>query len=206
MKRAVFLDKDGTLIDDVPYNVDPRKIRLCAGAFEGLRELRRAGFRLFVVSNQSGVAHGYFEEEQLTVVEQHLREMLAGGGVELDGFYYCPHHPEGKIARSAVTCECRKPRPGLILRAAAEHQIQSAASWLVGDILNDIEAGRRAGCRTVFLLNGHETEWQMTPDRLPHHIASNLADAARWIVRQNLPQTPGYGPRTTDHRPRTMPR
>jgi D-glycero-D-manno-heptose 1,7-bisphosphate phosphatase len=141
-ERAVFLDKDGTLVEDVPYNVDPGRIRLTAGAVEGLCALHGAGYRLVVVSNQSGVARGYFPERALAVVEIRLRELLAEAGVPLAGFYYCPHHPHGSIGAYAVACPCRKPAPGLIVRAATEHGIDPGRSWLIGDILDDVEAGR----------------------------------------------------------------
>src|SRR5205823_6483112 len=174
---AVFLDKDGTLIEDVPYNVDPARVRLMPGAAEGLRALHAAGYRLLVISNQSGVARGYFEEAALAAVGERLGELLAEAGVPLAGFYYCPHHPEGSVAAYAVECSCRKPQPGLLVRAAREHGLDLAASWLVGDILNDIEAGRAAGCRTVLLDNGHETEWILTPQRRPHYMATDLTEA-----------------------------
>src|SRR5262249_4861484 len=105
-RRAVFFDKDGTLIEDVPYNEDPALIRLAPGASEALRLLRDAGFRLIVVSNQSGVAHGLFPESALCNVEAKLRELLAAAGVALDGFYWCPHHPSGSVAAYAVACDC----------------------------------------------------------------------------------------------------
>ena len=188
---AVFLDKDGTLVEDVPYNVDPGRIRLAPGAAEGLRLLHRAGYRLFVVSNQSGVARGYFPERALTAVAERLRHLLAGCAVPLAGFYYCPHHPAGAVEEHAVVCACRKPAPGLLLRAAREHGVDLARSWLVGDILDDVEAGRRAGCRTILVDNGHETEWVLRPERVPHRIASDLLDAARLIAdygrREALP-------------------
>jgi D,D-heptose 1,7-bisphosphate phosphatase len=180
--RAVFLDKDGTLIEDVPYNVDPDLIRLMPGAAEGLRLLHALDYRLLVISNQSGVARGYFAEQALLAVEDRLRELLAEAGVPLAGFYYCPHHPHGSIAAYAVACDCRKPRPGLIERAARDHHLALDQSWFVGDILDDIEAGRRAGCRTVLLANGLETGWGLTPGRTPHHRAADLAEAARLIA------------------------
>ncbi len=179
--RAVFLDKDGTLIEDVPYNVDPARVRLAPGAVEALRLLRGTDFRLIVVSNQSGVAHGLFPEAALAGVEARLRELLAAGGVALDGFYYCPHHPDGSVAAYATVCDCRKPLPGMLRRAAREHGIDLARSWLVGDILNDVEAGRRAGCRTVLLDNGHETEWVMSELRRPDCVAVDLLGAA-WAI------------------------
>jgi histidinol-phosphate phosphatase family protein len=151
-----------------------------------------------VVSNQSGVARGYFPEEALRAVENRLCGLLAEFGVPLDGFYYCPHHPEGGAQGYAIDCDCRKPRPGLILQAAREHDLDLPHSWVVGDILNDIEAGRRAGCRTVLVDNGNETEWVLTPERLPHHIATDLIEAALIIAAVG-----GIGQRLDDGR-RTM--
>ncbi len=172
--NAVFLDKDGTLVENVPYNADPAKIRLAAGAGEALRAMQAAGYRIFVVSNQSGVARGYFPERALAGVLKRLRELLVAQGVELAGFYYCPHHPEGG-------CACRKPAPGLILRAAHEHEVDLKRSWLVGDILDDVEAGRRAGCRTVLIDNGNETEWRDGAERKPDFKVADLPGAARVI-------------------------
>jgi histidinol-phosphate phosphatase family protein len=180
--RCVFLDKDGTLIEDVPYNVDPARVRLMPGAAGGLRALHAAGYRLIVVSNQSGVARGYFQEGALAAVEERLRELLAEAGVPLAGFYYCPHHPDGSVTAYAVECSCRKPQPGLLVRAAREHGLDLAACWFVGDILNDIEAGRAAGCRTVLVDNGHETEWLLTPQRRPHYTVADLSEAAAVIT------------------------
>jgi histidinol-phosphate phosphatase family protein len=182
LQRAVFLDKDGTLIEDVLYNVDPAQIRLAPGAAEGLPRLQEAGFRLFVISNQPGVAHGFFAEEALGPVKDQLRELLASLGVTLDGFYYCPHHPAAAVPRYAVTCACRKPQPGLILAAARAGGIVLDQSWFIGDILDDVEAGRRAGCRTVHIDNGNETCWQRSPLRWPDFVAADLAEAARVIT------------------------
>ncbi len=182
-RAAVFLDKDGTLIEDAPYNVDPSLIRLTDGAVDGLRALHEAGYALIVVSNQSGVARGLFSEEALHAVESRLRALLAAGGVPLAGFYCCPYHPNGTVDRYAVACGCRKPAPGLLQRAARDHDIDLTRSWLVGDILHDIEAGRRAGCRTILLDVGHETEWDLTSVRTPDFLAVNLHDAARQILQ-----------------------
>jgi D-glycero-D-manno-heptose 1,7-bisphosphate phosphatase len=181
-RRALFLDKDGTLIENVPYNVDPALIRLAPGAEEGLPALHRAGYELIVVSNQSGVARGFFPESALAGVEARLRQLLEALGVPLAGFYYCPHHPQGESPGYSIACDCRKPQPGLFLRAARDRAIDLAHSWLIGDILDDIEAGRRAGCQTILIDDGHETEWTLNTDRLPHHIVPNLAEAARIVT------------------------
>jgi D,D-heptose 1,7-bisphosphate phosphatase len=180
--RAVFLDKDGTLVVDVPYNVDPDRMVLMPGAGEALRRLSEAGYKLIVVSNQSGVARGIFAESALPAVEQRLREMLAEYGAPLADFYYCPHHPDGDVSEYAVHCDCRKPAPGMLLRAAQAHDVSLAESWMIGDILNDVEAGRRAGCRTILLDNGNETEWELRRARLPDCVVSDLRDAAERIL------------------------
>ena len=180
--RAVFLDKDGTLIEDIPFNVDPCRIRLTPNAGAGLRMLRDAGFAFIVVSNQAGVAHGKFTEEKLVPVARQLAALLADEGISLLDFYYCPHAPDGSQAAYAGDCTCRKPLPGMLHRAADEHGIDLARSWMVGDILNDIEAGRRAGCRTVLIDNGNETEWQRGPLREPDAVAVDLLEAAQTIA------------------------
>lgn len=182
LSKAVFLDKDGTLVENVPYNVDPDKIRLYAGALTGLNLLHAADYKLFVITNQSGVARGYFPETALIPVEQHLRNLLMAAKVPMQGFYYCPHHPEGITVDYAVECDCRKPQPGLLRRAASDHGIDLTQSWFIGDILHDIEAGRSAGCRTILIDNGNETEWQVSLQRLPHHMVANLEEAARVIL------------------------
>ncbi len=180
--RAVFLDKDGTLVDNVPYNVDPDRIQFSAGAIDGLRLLHAAGYALIVISNQSGVARGYFPESAILAVEQCLRERLAIADIPLAGFYYCPHHPAGSVMPYAISCDCRKPQPGLLYQAAAQQGIDFTQSWFIGDILDDVEAGRAVHCRTILIDNGNETEWQLSPHRLPHHLANNLDEAAHIIL------------------------
>jgi len=179
--RAVFLDKDGTLVENVPYNVDPARIRFTAGAIEALRLLIDQGYRLFVVSNQPGVALGRYSEAALDAVERHIRDELKRNGIRLEGFYYCPHLPHGAIPRYAIACACRKPASGLLERAARDHGIELTRSWMVGDILDDVEAGRRARCRTILIDNGNETEWNLSGERAPEALADDLLAAARII-------------------------
>jgi D-glycero-D-manno-heptose 1,7-bisphosphate phosphatase len=181
-RRAVFVDKDGTLVEDAPYNVDPGRIRLMRGAASGLSRLHRAGYALVVVSNQPGVAHGFFQPEALRPVEARIRQLLARTGVPLAAFRFCPHHPGGSIGEYTHRCDCRKPRPGLLLRSCRDLALDPRASWMVGDILDDVEAGHRAGCRTILIDNGHETEWVPGPLRVPDHVVEDLDGAARTIV------------------------
>ena len=181
--RAVFLDKDGTLIVDVPYNVDPGLIVLAPGARTGLPRLAEAGYRFVVVTNQSGVARGRFGVEALGPVEARLRALLGEFNVELAGFLFCPHHPGGSVPAYSRACECRKPAPGMLIEAARTLGIDLTRSWLIGDILNDVEAGHRAGCRAVLIDNGNETEWAPGPGRTPAYRACDLDDAARFILQ-----------------------
>lgn len=178
-KRAVFLDKDGTLIEDVPFNVDLERIRLTDGAGPALRMLSADGYLLFVVSNQPGVAFGYFGTSALADVERRIAQLLSPFGVAVDGWYWCTHSPDD-------ACACRKPAAGLLRRAAREHGCDLMSSWFVGDILDDVEAGRAAGCGTVLLDNGGETEWNLSPERLPDYRVPNLLSAAERIVRPHL--------------------
>lgn len=188
--RAVFLDKDGTLIKNIPYNVDLDQIQFTVGAIDGLQLLNAAGYDLIVISNQSGVARGYFPESAILSVEQCLRKHLAIAEIPLAGFYYCPHHPAGIVEPYAISCDCRKPKPGLLYRAAQQQSIDLAQSWFIGDILDDVEAGRAANCRTILLDNGNETEWQLSPNRLPHHLVTNLHEAAHIILGFDRACTP----------------
>lgn len=180
--RAIFLDKDGTLIKDVPYNIDPALIELSDRAGDGLRLFRQLGYRLFVVTNQSGIAQGFFTEAALLPMQRRLAQLLREQQTLLDGFYYCPHLPHGSVAQYAVDCNCRKPMPGMLWCAAREHHIDLSASWMIGDILHDIEAGNRAGCKTVLIDNGNETEWELSVLRTPDIVVPDLHAAALAIA------------------------
>jgi D-glycero-D-manno-heptose 1,7-bisphosphate phosphatase len=180
---AVLLDKDGTVLIDVPYNVDPARMELAPQVAPALRWLQDGGFLLIVVSNQSGVARGLYDEDQVITAGRHLTTMLAREGIDLAGYYYCPHLEGGSVRRYAIACECRKPRPELLFRAAREHGIDLGGSWMVGDILDDVEAGNRAGCRTILLDVDNETQWAPGPYRSPDHVVSHLAQAASIIMR-----------------------
>ena len=175
--RAVFIDKDGTLIHDVPYNVDPKNVQLTMGAGRALRRMKNAGYQLIVISNQSGIARGLFEEKDLLPINRQIQALLAPYNVKVDAFYYCPHGPDDG-------CECRKPMPGMILRAARDHAVEPQISWMIGDILNDVEAGNRAGCRTIHIDNGNETEWIRSDYRQPLYTVRDLAEAADIICHE----------------------
>ncbi len=191
---AVFIDKDGTLIQDVPYNVDPQHVRLIAGAGHALCCMREAGFKLIVISNQSGIARGLFKEQDLMPINRRIQSLLEPYGVEIDAFYYCPHGPGDH-------CRCRKPRPGMILQAARDYAIDLKISWMVGDILNDVEAGNRAGCSTIHFNNGNETQWLKGDYRQPSHTVQDWFNSAGIVChsrftrcnwRQSITENRGY--------------
>lgn len=164
-RSAVFIDKDGTLVENVPYNVDPARLRFMPGAFEALAALAARGHLLIVVSNQSGLARGLFTLAQFARLRAALESQLRhAAGVQLCDVLICPHAP---TAQGLPACACRKPEPGMLLRAAVRHRIDLSHSWMVGDTLDDVEAGHRAGCRSLLLDSGGETVWRHTPLRVP---------------------------------------
>jgi D-glycero-D-manno-heptose 1,7-bisphosphate phosphatase len=179
-KRALFLDRDGTLVLPRHFPSRPEQLVLFDGIGPELQALQAAGFRMVVITNQSGLAHGYFTEAELDRMHAHLAGELAQFGVQLDGIYYCPHHPEGALPALAVTCVCRKPQPGLLLQAAADLDLDLPRSWFLGDILDDVEAGNRAGCRTVLIDLGTESlpcqQW-----RTPHFVARNTVHGLQLV-------------------------
>jgi D-glycero-D-manno-heptose 1,7-bisphosphate phosphatase len=190
MNAATFLDRDGVIIDDVHLLARASDIRLLNHAPEALMALRRAGFRLIVASNQTVVARGLVTEQQVGELETEVERLLEqAGGPPLDGFYFCPHHPNATLPQYRVDCECRKPRPGLLLRAAREHTVELKASFMIGDRITDVIAGARAGCRTVLVETGKHSEppievaEPLDQSIRPDHICADLAAAAVWILR-----------------------
>lgn len=190
-RPAVFLDKDGTLVEDVPYNVDPALLRFTPGALQGLRLLLGAGYHLVVVSNQPGLALGHFDRAAWRRLQLALTRALDAAGIALHGFYACPHAP---APDRTPACACRKPAPGLFLQAASALNLDMARSWMVGDILDDVEAGHRAGCRSVLLDRGHETQWRAGSGRVPDAVAPDLYAAALAILRHAAVRAPAGGP------------
>ena len=152
---AVFLDRDGVLIEDVHYLSCVEQIRLIDGAAAAIKRLNEAGLPVVVVTNQSGVAHGHFPEERIAEVHSYLDRLLAEEGASVSRYYHCPHHPSEGIRPYRVSCACRKPNPGMFLAAADELGLNLNQSWMIGDKISDLEAGHRAGCRTVLVLTGH---------------------------------------------------
>ena len=171
MAPTVFIDRDDTLIYDVPYMTDPAPMKLTPGACESLRKLAYAGYRIVLVSNQSGIGRGWISLEQFTRVQMRLAELLAEGGAGLDAVYYCPHTP-------AEDCQCRKPRTGLLEQACAEHRVDKARSWMIGDSQGDIQAGRDFGVRTIQLRLPEKKK----PDVWADFMVSSLPEAVDIIL------------------------
>lgn len=182
LRPAIFLDKDGTILRNVPYNADPEKMVFMPGAREGLTRLAGLLWPLVIVTNQPGLALGKFGRAQLHRMHRHMAAMFAEAGATLAGFYFCPHHPDLGHDGRTTACLCRKPRPGLLRAAASRLRLDLGRSWLIGDILDDIEAGRRAGCRTILIDNGNETEWHLNAWRRPHWRAPDLRMASDRIL------------------------
>jgi histidinol-phosphate phosphatase family protein len=172
--KAVFLDRDGTIIYDVGYPKDPEQIQLLPGVIEALNSLKKHRFKLIIVSNQSGIGRGILTLNEVEQINRHVVSILGKNGISIDATYYCPHAPEER-------CSCRKPSPEMLLRAAKDLNLDLGRSFLIGDKLSDIEAGKRAGCKTILLRNNSTAEEIRTT---PDFIASNWPEALRYIFRK----------------------
>ncbi len=183
---AVFLDRDGTVTDEVGYVNHPSRLRLLPRTAEALRRLNRAGMPAVLVTNQSGVARGYFSEDILAAVNATLVDLLKREGAYLDALYVCAHHPKEGVPPFRADCDCRKPKPGLLLRAAAELDLDLSRSWMVGDKPSDLLTGHRVGTRTALVLTGYGLgEWEYRRSKFPvqpDHVAEDLLDVADWIL------------------------
>jgi D-glycero-D-manno-heptose 1,7-bisphosphate phosphatase len=183
--RAVFLDRDGTLIEEVGYLDRVERVDLYPWTIDAVRALNRAGMRVVMVTNQSGVARGFFSEAVVEQVHRHIADLLAAGGARIDAYYYCPHHPDGKVRQYAQACDCRKPGRGLVDRAVRELGIDPAASFVVGDRWLDVALARAVGGRGVLVRTGYgATEETRPPEGLrADAVADNLIGAVSWILR-----------------------
>jgi D-glycero-D-manno-heptose 1,7-bisphosphate phosphatase len=185
-RRAIIMDRDGTVCEEVGYVNHVDRVRLLPRSAAAILAANDAGFQTVVVTNQAGVARGYFAETLIDEAHDRVRELLARDGARLDGIYYCPHHPEVGAPPYRKACSCRKPSPGMLERARDEMGIDLSASYMVGDTVKDIEAGHRAGTTTVLVLTGYgkgeleyqSQRWAVRPD----HVAMDLLDAVTWIL------------------------
>lgn len=175
--RAVFLDRDGVLMEDANYVGHVDRVILIPSAAAALRQLCDAGFRLFVVTNQSGVGRGYFTREAVEDIHAHLDAEFAKAGVKLDRYFVCPHHPEDN-------CDCRKPKPKFLREAAAEFGLALARCFMVGDRVSDIQCGQNAGTKTILVLTGAGRETLAKGEAKPDFVADDIGQAVDWILRQ----------------------
>jgi D-glycero-D-manno-heptose 1,7-bisphosphate phosphatase len=186
--RAVFLDRDGTINEEVGYVNHIGRFHLLPRAGQAIRLLNQHGWKAVVITNQSGVARGYFPESLVHQVHQEMRDLLKKEGAHLDGIYYCPHHPDIGIPPYRQTCRCRKPATGLIEEAVKELDLDPARSYIVGDRGADIEFARHAGVKAILVLTGYgRGEWEYSRDKWkvePGYVAEDLFEAVRWILRQ----------------------
>ena len=182
---AVFLDRDGTLIEEVGYLDRLERVELYPYSIEAVRALNRAGLKVVMVTNQSGVARGFFSEAVVNSVHQHIADMLRAGGAWFDAYYYCPHHPDGRVAEYATACECRKPGRGMVDRAVRELGIDPTRSFTVGDRWLDVALARTVGARGVLVRTGYGLREEQKPiaGLTADALVNNLAEATGWILR-----------------------
>ncbi len=181
-RRAVFLDRDGTINVEKDYLHRIEDFEFIPGAPEAIKRLKDAGFLVIVVTNQSGVARGYFGIAEVELLHRHMQGELAKHGTSVDGFYICPHHPTQGTGEYLRDCDCRKGKPGMLLEAAAEHEIDLTSSFMVGDKVADIEAGEAAGCSSLLVLTGygHQSSSEMSAQRVP--VFPTLKEVSDFIV------------------------
>ena len=173
--RAVFIDRDGTIARDVPYCSRPEDFEFLPDVVEGIKLLNERNFKVVVVTNQSGIARGYFTEEMLAIIHDKMRTELAKHGARVDAIYYCPHHPDDN-------CECRKPKPKMLLRAASDLDIDLKQSCVIGDSDMDVEMGMRAGCKSILIAEKNK-EGEIDKQMLcPDYVAPSINAATQWVI------------------------
>jgi D-glycero-D-manno-heptose 1,7-bisphosphate phosphatase len=190
MQRAVFIDRDGTISEEVGYINHPSRFRLFPYSAAAIKLLNDSGWLAIVITNQAGVARGYFAEDMIQTVHETLRQEMAATDARIDAIYYCAHHPSVGEPPYRLDCDCRKPKPGLIRRAADEFGINLAESWMVGDRYSDIELARNAGVNSAFVMSGYgRGEWEhqrQNWDYQPDLTANHLLDAVKRIIEEPL--------------------
>ena len=184
--RAVFVDRDGTMIEDVGYLDRLERLKLFPYTIDAIRLLNRAGFKVVVVTSQNGVAQGMLTEEFLDEAHEYLSKLCAAAGAKIDGYYYCPHSTHAAVERYRTDCECRKPKPGMILAAARDHALDLSQSIVIGDRWRDIEMGINAGTKAVLVETGYgRTEAARRPANMADiPVVANFIEGASWLLRK----------------------
>ena len=183
-ERGVFLDRDGTIIEEVGYLDRPERVEFFPWTIDAVRTLNRAGLGVFLVSNQSGIARGFFTEAVVEQVHRKIADMLAAGGAHIDAYYYCPHHPDGSVRELAKVCGCRKPARGLVDRAASEFGVDPERSFVVGDRWLDVGLARAVGAKALLVRTGYGDSEERKPpkDLNADVVVDNLIAASSWIL------------------------
>ena len=186
MRKAVFLDRDGTVNVEVDYLHRPEDVVLIPGTAEALRKLHEAGYLAIVISNQSGVARGMFGMDAVKAVEKQICALLKQQGPDIpDAFYYCPHHEKGSVPEYSFACECRKPKPGMFLHAAADWQIDPAQSYMIGDRMGDLKAGDAAGCaESILVLTGYGANCAEEARADGRTVKPSILEAVEYILEK----------------------
>ena len=188
MRPAVFLDRDGTMIHDIGYLSRIDQVRWFGSTVDAIRLLNRAGFLVSVTTNQSGIGRGRYTEDDLRDIHAHMHAYLEAAGARVDGWFYCPHHPEAEVPEYRAVCECRKPRPGMIHQAAARFPIDLARSFVIGDKLLDVGLAAEVGARGILVRTGHGEETVaahagVVPSAA--HVAGTLMEATAWLLAES---------------------
>ncbi len=173
---AVFLDRDGTINEDTGYIDSPERLSIIAGVSPAIKRLNSKGFKVIIITNQSGIARGYFSKDALDAINKRLLEVLKKQGAHLDGIYYCPHHPDDN-------CECRKPKTGMLEKAKEDLHIDFNQSYVVGDKVSDVEIARNIGGKGILVLTGSGKDEKEKLIHQPAYIADDLKDAVEWIIK-----------------------
>lgn len=182
---AVFLDRDGTIVEEMGYLDSLEKLILFPRTAEAIKTINESGMRAVVITNQSGVARGYFKEDFVRTAHRHIEKMLREKGAVIDGFYYCPHHPTEGKGKYLTACTCRKPEPGMLIRAAEEMDIDLTRSYVVGDMMKDISSADKIGAKGILVRTGYgsETEKEIIGQKIkPAYIAEDILAAVNWII------------------------
>jgi D-glycero-D-manno-heptose 1,7-bisphosphate phosphatase len=183
MNRAVFLDRDGVITRDPPHYAHRLdQLSLITGSAKAIQMLNANNFHIIVITNQSGVARGYYTEEDVKIYNDGMESLLAKEGARIDAIFYCPHHPEAKVERYRIDCDCRKPKPGMLIAGGKKYTVDFTSSFLVGDKWSDIEAGRSMGCTSVLVRTGHGEQEYASKKGPVDFVASDLLDAVENFI------------------------
>ncbi len=186
---AIFLDRDGTINQEVGYLDSEDKLVVLPSAFEAVRLINISGFKAVVVTNQAGVAKGFFNEEFVRLINGRIQAVMIEKGAVIDRFYFCPHHPSEGIDPYRMICKCRKPEPGLLTQAAVDLDIDLARSYMIGDHLRDVETAHRVGAKGILIMTGHGSDQIQTEQinslNRPDHIAADILEAVHWILKDH---------------------